>query len=229
MQMTTLSYHTPEDIQISLEGVDQANISLSGAEGNSSAGSERGLAVATGGGDVETVELEINFDPPKTPIRITSPDQIPILAGTRRNYAITTDILSRFLQQKNVELLQEEKKITKLSLNKVCFSDPDDGIWASATRNLAHLQHVTATTCAMNPNLWLDQLAYLPCLRSLEFCHVTQPDRESLSLVNVTSFLRHRKETLVELKFWGLNHYWSDEQVSNLFRARMHGIGSAAL
>lgn len=215
-----LSYHTPEDVQLSLEGEDQAIVSTGCDDGSNNDVNERGLTIATSEEDTETVELEINFDPPKTPIRITSPDQIPILAGARRNYAIATDVLARFLQQKNEELLRNGKTITKLSLNKVCFPDPDHEQWALATRDLVSLEQITATTCTLDSNLWLEQLAHLPCLQSLEFDHVSRPGSSIVpSLPCLTNFLQNQKKTIKRLVITGLRHTYADSEVSSFFKA----------
>ena len=147
-----IAYHRPEEVQRALDRMNEETIEEP-AEEQEEEDSE------------EEVEFEINFDPPRAPIRIASPDQIPISVGFRRNYAISSEVLSELLRRKQEELTQ--KKITTLRLNKVCFSNQDNGLWASTTQNLLDLRRVHATTCNnINPDLWLDHLAQLPNLKS---------------------------------------------------------------
>lgn len=202
--MTKLAYYSPEEVQSALEEMDETGVS-----------DESEMS-----GEESDVELEIDFDPPRAPIRITSPDQIPLMVGGGgRNYAIHSQVLSEFLRRKNDELIQSGKKLTTLALNKVCFPDQENGQWASATRNLLNLKNLIVTTCNnMDTNIWLENLAQLPCLESLELCNVTAPYSVSPSFPAITSFLQQRKETLVQLRIDGLKHERLDVEVEDFCR-----------
>ncbi|CAB9511385.1 expressed unknown protein [Seminavis robusta] len=155
----------------------------------------------------EDFELKIDFDPPRPPIRITSPDLlftlIPTVGLETRNYHIDAASLADVLRQ-SAPLLNGHK-MTHLTLNKLDLRQSMDAFWTVFGDDCcSQLRHVVAKTCVIPPNQWVQLgLSQVPRLDTLHLENVLSlpppPGLHrplGLTLPNVTWLLHQKRDTL---------------------------------